>query len=753
MTYLPINGEYHCTSIKDRNGNFIIARYDPTKEKDNFGLITSIVDTLGRTIKFNYDGRYHLQSITQEWSGGTHVWATFSYGDLEVRPNFSAGDVAPSISGLPGKDVLSVLTQVGLDDGSHYNFDYNSWGQVYEIHQYAADDHELNRITYNLPLDGYYPQTDCPRFTERRDWAESWNNDSEAVTSYSYNPETITSNGLSWDNLQWSQVVVPDGTKYREYSTAVYDDWFRGLVTRTESYSADNAVTARKTTVTDWSQDLINVGYQLNPRVAAITISDSDGNRRRMTIEYATFGLPFDVFEWGPYGTQGWTLLRRSHTDYELSDVYLFHRIIGLPRQQFLFSNEDNAQRLYRKLTYEYDAGGTFLQSQGPPIQHDETNYGGGFVQGRGNVTGIRRWDANHETEIGYTITSTAGYNAAGSVIFSSDELNHQTTINYVDSFSDNINRNTFAHPTQITINDPTPISSSIQYNYDTGAKTRVQGPPPSGQSQGVIQTYAYDSAQRLTRATTVNTGAYTRFVYPPSQTIVNRFTTINDLSTETYSAKILDGAGRLRATASEFPNSTGHYSGQYMLFDVMGRAIQQTNPTEMTHNWAAAGDDVAGWYSSSQTYDWKGRPLVTTNQDGTTKEASYGGCGCAGGAMVTLKDEGAMIDGVLKRRTQRIYSDALSRAVKTEVLNWDGSIYSTTSNAYNARDQVMLVRQWEGAESAGGVYQDTTMSYDGYGRIDDLRFRSAFALNFGDPQVQWSGGYLHADLRLQSRW
>ena len=27
---------------------------------------------------------------------------------------------------------------------------------------------------------------------------------------------------------------------------------------------------------------------------------------------------------------------------------------------------------------------------------------------------------------------------------------------------------------------------------------------------------------------------------------------------------------------------------------------------------------------------DWKGRPLVTTNQDGTTKTLSYDGCGCA---------------------------------------------------------------------------------------------------------------------------
>jgi hypothetical protein len=62
--------------------------------------------------------------------------------------------------------------------------------------------------------------------------------------------------------------------------------------------------------------------------------------------------------------------------------------------------------------------------------------------------------------------------------------------------------------------------------------------------------------------------------------------------------------------------------------------------------------------------------PLVTTNTDGTTKEASYAGCGCAGGEVVTLTDEGTIDGGVAKRRQQKIYSDVLGRTVKTEILN-----------------------------------------------------------------------------------
>ena len=51
-------------------------------------------------------------------------------------------------------------------------------------------------------------------------------------------------------------------------------------------------------------------------------------------------------------------------------------------------------------------------------------------------------------------------------------------------------------------------------------------------------------------------------------------------------------------------------------------------------------------------------------------------------------------------------------------MLNWNGTVYATTTNTYNSRDQVTLVRQWAGAENGGGTYQDTMMSYDGYGRL-----------------------------------
>lgn len=423
-------------------------------------------------------------------------------------------------------------------------------------------------------------------------------------------------------------------------------------------------------------------------------------------------------------GTNSWDLLRRTHTDYELSAAYVNQRLTGLSKQQFLFGPEDNGQRLYSKMSYEYDAGGEFLQNQGNPVQHD-ANYGTAATV-RGNVTRALRWDVNYESDTTHATASTVGYNTCGSTVLSRDPLGNsarQTTISYTDSFSTNgidsttLTFATMAYPTTIT--DPDGFSATAKYNYDLGALTRTQDP------KGAAQTTEYDAAGRVKRVTNAVNSAYTRFVYPASQTIIVSATTINDLNPahEAFSFSVFDGDGRVRAKAADFPDTTPHYSGSYTAYDVMGRAVSQSNPVEITGSWTAMGADAAaqggfGWVFTMQTYDWKGRPLVTTNTDGTTKEASYGGCGCAGGEVVTLTDEGTIAGGLAKRRQQKLYSDALGRSWKTETLNWQGgSVYSTTVNTLNARDQVTLARQYQGTEASSAL-QETPMAYDGYGRL-----------------------------------
>ncbi|HKY43258.1 MAG TPA: hypothetical protein VJM50_09200, partial [Pyrinomonadaceae bacterium] len=237
---------------------------------------------------------------------------------------------------------------------------------------------------------------------------------------------------------------------------------------------------------------------------------------------------------------------------------------------------------------------------------------------------------------------------------------------------------------------------------------------------QGAIQTITYDSIGRVERTTTVNNGAYTRYFYGANY--VQSWSTVNNVADDAYGIQYFDGVGRVIATAGNHPGSNGGYRAQLTVYDLMGRAVKTSNPAEMTASWVPAGDDSAGWLYTEQTYDWQGRPLRTTHPDTTYKEAAYSGCGCAGGEVVTLTDEGTLDGGVAKRRQQKIYSDVLGRTRKTEVLNWqNGPVYSTVVNTYNARNQLTQVREYAGTEGSG-TSQDTTITYDGYGRLESTR-------------------------------
>lgn len=661
----PINNEYRCTKIEDRNGNYISANYDAT-----YGHLTSIIDTLGREIDFDYDLSHNLSAIRQTWAGATHYWASFFYGQVYVAPNFGGG---LAING-PNSNNTTVLTQVYLQDGSYFTFNYNSaFAQVNRINHYAYDGSLLEYTSYNVSSAS--GQTDCPRFTERRDWAARWNGETEAVTSFS-----VAGDG------SWTQMTAPDTTTiYKEFFAT--SGWQSGLTTSSEFWSSG---VKKKWTTTTWTQDDTNLSYQKNPRVTETNIYDAEGNRRRTVIDYgpyAQYGLPYGMHE---YAADGVTEIRQTYTDYNLSQAYLDKRIIGLVSAVHL----TDAGGWQGKTTYDYDDPSRLSAVPSAATQHD-TAYTTS-VTARGNVTAISRWDATDIINASKKLTTYANYYTTGTPISSTDPIGHQNSITYTDAFSDSVNRNTFAYPTTVTDGDG--FQSQMIYNFDFGGVTRAQGPPPAGQAQGLIQTLTYDSDGRVDRVTVANTGAYTRYVYGPYY--VQSFSTVNTVADEAYSGEVFDGAGRITAQSSNHPNSTGGYIGQTTTYDVMGRATQQSNPTEMTGSWVPAGDDAA-WVYTLQSYDWKGRPAVTTLSDGSTRENVYGGCGCAGGEVTTVRDE--------RGRRKKYTADSIGRLKQVDELNWDQSVYATTTYTYNALDGLTQINQ-------AGLTR--SLAYDGYGRL-----------------------------------
>ena len=668
FTPVTVNSEYRCTKITDRNGNKITANYNTTN-----GHLLDITDTLGRVVSFVYDATNNLQAIRQTWNGVPHDWATFNYGDVLVSPQFGG---TLQING-PNNINTTVLTRVNLHDGTYVTFDYNiPFAQVKRINNYAADGHLLSYTSYNVSSDP--GQQECPRFNERRDWAENWNGGAEALTSY-----IVSGDGSG------TQQTAPDNTIYKEFFAT--SGWQTGLTTGTEIWSGG---VKKKWTTIAWTQDDTGLAYKKNPRVTETNIYDAEGNRRRMTISYyptTSFSLPSDITE---YAADGTTALRRTHTNYNLSSDYTDRRIIGLPSGKYVYDGNNN---LYQFDVFDYDYGGNFLvDTPQTPTQHD-TAYGVGFVAGRGNLSVVRHTDVidpvsrpSHDTHF--------VYNKTGSVTSVIDPLGRSKSFSYTDAFSDNVNRNTFAYATTVTDEDG--FQSLMKYKFDLGAVHSTQTPSPNVGQSGPIQTFIYDSVGRLQEVTNNINFAHVRWVYPNNSTMVQTFTTVVNGLGEAYSAQLFDGAGRVRATAADHPGSTGQYTGQYFTYNNVGRLVAQTNPTEMNSAWTATGDDSV-WYETLQSYDWKGRPTLTTLPDGSTRENTYGGCGCAGGEVTTIRDE--------RGRRRKVTMDVLARLKQVDELNWDQSIYSTITYTYNPLDQLTQINQ------AGQI---RSFAYDGYGRL-----------------------------------
>jgi YD repeat-containing protein len=735
-TWKTAAARFMCTEIKDRNGNYISVAYSGSYP-------TTMTDTLGRVITINYDGGGYPTSITQDWkatngegSTTTHTWATFSYTNATVSTSFSG----LTVIGPANSTTVKVLEKITYPDSSFTKFEYNGYIQVKKISQVAADStsHILNYVTTDLAsVSG--SQTDCPRFGETKTWVENFNGGSEVVVTNSLTtgatyslPNSITGSATRIDVAMTGH---PDGLYTRTYVGA--SGYKEGLTLATEDCTGSNCATRLRWTWTDWTQDNTGVSYITNPRVIESRVGDGT-NIKKTTIGYGSngFGLPELV---QVYDSDLSTVLKAQTTGYSTDTAYINRRIIGLPLETKLYQGTTSGT-LMSKVTYAYDEGnltGTDPVQNISPVQHDNTNYSSSFVTGRGLLTSVTRWDATAPTTSGSAVTSSMKYNTAGAVVSKTDPLSHTVKIAYTDDFNASGMPTTYAYPTTIT--DQAGNSSTVKYRYDIGANVEATSPAPAGQTYGKKSKRLFDSIGRLDRQSVyVNTTekAYTRYEYPTNGVQSVSYTPIVDADgdnniaeDEVLNESWFDGAGRVRRSRTEHPGSTGGWTATQTEYDILGRTYRTSVPTEVSvsgSTWTAAGDDsTRGWIWNYQEYDWKGRvtrtiPSDSTGSDGKDTLISYAGCGCAGGMETTI--EGPSVPRTDTsgdaRRKQTVYEDILGRNFKTESFEWDGStVYSTLVNTFNGRDQVTNSRLYSGTTSSS-TYQDTTMTYDGHGRV-----------------------------------
>jgi YD repeat-containing protein len=739
-------GAYRCHKVTDRNGNYL------TINHDDLGVLRTVTDTLGRVLAVNYDAGLYPTSITQTWkddngsgSDVAHTWASFTYGTKEISTSFSS---TLSVVGPPNGTTLKVLEKVTYGDGSSTKFDYNGYAQVWKVSNVAADysTHILNHVRTNLETPASN-QTDCPRFTETKNFVENFNAGQETTVTNTIATGATYSLPGSLSGAATKIEVSMAGDPYNSVSKTFVgaSGWNEGLPIATEDWAdGANGSERKRWTWSSWTQDDENLTYILNPRTVENRVGDAN-NVKRTTTQYITYPLT-QIAKYGLvsstsiYDTDLSTELKRVETDYNLATGYLSRRIIGLPAETRAYGRETTGLNLVSKMTYAYDEGTFGDSSIGQnvsPVQHDNTNFGSSFVAGRGNVTSTTRHDVLGQTA---AVTSTAKYNTAGAVVSQTDPMSRTVKIGYVDNFNTTGTPAGYAYPTSLT--DPAGNSSTVKYRYDIGTNVEAVSPAPAGNSYGKKTKRVYDSLGRLQRDSVYMGSAeyaYTRFEYPTNGVQSKSFTTVvdaagdgPDASDEVLSESWADGAGRVRRSRTEHPGSAGGYSGTLVEYDILGRVNRQSVPTEIDSSWDPAGDDYArGWLWTYQKYDWKGRVVRKINTDGADSPAlndsdvliSYEGCGCAGGQVTTIQGESVPRDDQPTsnaRRTQKVYEDILGRSWKTVVYKWDGTTaYTTTEQSFNGRDQVVQTKQIDNTStSSPQSHQEVTMTYDGHGRM-----------------------------------
>ncbi|MBX3290399.1 MAG: hypothetical protein KF855_13760 [Acidobacteria bacterium] len=732
-------GAYRVSQILDRNGNYI------TVEHDELGLLQKVIDTLGREINVNYVNGVYPESITQTWktnngadSNTTHTWAEFEYVTIAVTPDFDPG---LTVVGPTHGAYVKALEKVTYADGSSTKFTYNDYAQVWRIANHAPNDDLLNLVRTDLQTPAA-DQEDVPRFTTT--WTKTANfntdqygNPQEIKMEFTRTPSSSFSLPGSLTGTGTLIEIEMENHPYDAVAKVWYGEsgWKEGLVLATEDIAKptmDGSVGSQRWTWTDWTQDDTGAGIKTNPRVVETRVGDTT-NTKKTQIDYLMAGSPaVSVFglveEVRVYDSDLSTVLKKQQTDYNLDSAYTTRRIVGLPEEVRL---KDGSDVLWSKVTYGYDEDEFDEEANQviAPIRHDTEDYDEEFIVGRGNLTSVTRHDVLSQSS---PVTTTMRYDIAGSLVARLDPLGRKVRLEYTDAFNDESTPGTFAYPTKVY--DPANNYSTVTYRFDIGANVEATSPAPAGQADGKTTKRIFDSIGRLQKNSVyVDTAeqAYTRYEYPTNGVHSKVFSTIIDTNSngpdandEVLSESWTDGVGRARMSRIEHPGSEGGYSGSITEYDILGRAIRASVPTEIDSGWDPDGDDLTrGWLWNEQEYDWMGRPIRTipsdsTGSDGKDTLISYEGCGCAGGLVTTV--QGPLVPRTDTtgdtRRKQKSYQDILGRVWKTQTFKWDGtSPFLTTEMTFNGRDQELLVEQ---TDEDAELTQTTTMTYDGHGRL-----------------------------------
>ncbi|HJQ26725.1 MAG TPA: hypothetical protein VKA60_22605, partial [Blastocatellia bacterium] len=663
------NNRLLVTGIADTNGNYLSIAYawQSAPCQDNSGKVgyvwtqalSSMTDTLGRVISFNYDCFNYLTSITAPGQNGSSTTiAQFDYALTYPSTSFSGLTVENVPSGKPVptlSHVYNPTTQTG------YKLTYSAYGMISKVSLrkqmsydsntgVISDGTEKAYVSFNYPASAS-SLTDAPSFSQ---WTQS-----PAATTGGTATWSFTSS--SGSGTKAFTLTNPDSstlTLTRSDNTSAAD---YGLLTQSEVKTSGGTSMAKA--VISYANDS---GGQ--PQVANVVSYDElsqPTNETKVDFDYDSYGNVTNLRDYGHQQSGSWVVRRRTHnvykTDTSYVNAYLRSLVIESDTYDAQLDTNDANDVLVAKSTFTFDDysalggmenyGGNYSGGSAPPGYN--TAYNDTTKTVRGNLTGRTAY---------YDITGNLSYTWLRKVdIFGNvtkEELSccNIQTITYSGG-------NDFALAEQVT-KGPSggpQVTMSTSYTFNTSATSTTTDPNS--------QTTTVTSRDDLLRPTLVT--------YPTSATMSKSYNDNTPSVTQTVSYSEGQTQQSLSATTTyddwgRVIQQTNGQGGQVNTeYDQMGRVARVSNPFSV-------GGSPSYW--TSYSYDALGRTTTVTLPDNQTVVSSYSG------DTVTVTDQ-------VGRQMQRV-SDGLGRLVTVNEQDSSGNLSQATNYTYDVLNNLTQVNQ-----------------------------------------------------------
>lgn len=750
---------HYPTSITDRHGNMMFTVYD----SDLSGRLKSIVDTIGRYIRFHYDTTpekklvavtvpSYLAGPNSDTSDPTLDRQTIRFYyetlNLQYQGRFDG------TMNVPNNGTLNVLKYVyfpGTKTG--FRYDYSpSYGMIYRITKLAgmtvdsnslqqtgsvtsAGTHiEVATTKYNYPGTDTEPPaptlSDMPKYNRRiDDWLGRTGGGVSPVTYYNVVED-------SGNSTRTTTITTPDGATTETVANFKPGQWDDGLIKQTAIKNSSGGVMSKS--VMTWEQGGGTVG-QRNPRVKQVDITNEANQTKSTVFEYADLaGNPCqynNVCQTKEYdfASGGGALLRNTVTTYVTSSSYINNRLLHLVDSVKVISGGQTVSRTeykydeYPLTTYSNNSIVNFDKAYNPatgaPYQFCEPGCEGrtrgdccwtvpGFNYSttyRGNVTQVKRWADPANDSDPLADTTVIKYDIAGNALESTANCCQLKKWVYDAT-------NQYAYPVQEKKGQNQELVTSAVYDFNTGlmkSSTDENNQPTS---------YEYEPDTLRAKKVIYPNGGYVlseysdKLITNPSDLVPGfvRTTATLDTNKTVQSYGYFDGSGAAIRSATQTPDG---WSITAVENDNAGRPKKSYNPFYAATPTATV--PTGAKFTEVMNFDALGRATQIKMQDSTVVN-SYPN---EAAVTVTYPDS-TQVTGTASRakdqadKERRQVVDALGRLIRVDEPTANGIGTAAAPNQptfynYDGNDNLVKVIQSDGTNT-----QERKFRYDGLSRL-----------------------------------